>query len=181
MIKWLMRQLATSFWRIFAGNPDTLMCGVSSLTGTRSLPLRPALPNHGTPAGVTKVLGIESRGFLLGGAAALQLECGFVAIRKSDGLLPGPKLTVEAEPDYRGRRHQLRMQAILTTSDRVLLVDDWAEHGSQAHVARRLVEAAGATFLGVSLLVDQLTAETRSTLGTVTSLVTAEKLELSSD
>lgn len=40
--------------------------------------------------GVTRVVGIESRGFLLGAAAAVGLDVGFVAIRKSDGLLPGP-------------------------------------------------------------------------------------------
>jgi adenine phosphoribosyltransferase len=127
-------------------------------------------------SGVTKVLGIESRGFILGGAAALQLATGFVAVRKSDGLLPGPKIDVETEPDYRGRRHRLRMQAILTPTDRVLLVDDWAERGSQALAARRLVEHAGATFLGTSLLIDQLTASARTALGTVTSLVTADEL-----
>jgi adenine phosphoribosyltransferase len=126
--------------------------------------------------GVTRVLGIESRGFLLGGAAALRLATGFVAVRKSDGLLPGPKLDIESEPDYRGRRHRLRMQAILTPADRVLLVDDWAEYGSQALAARHLVEAAGATFLGTALVIDQLTASTRTALGTVTSLVTADEL-----
>lgn len=125
---------------------------------------------------VTKVLGIESRGFLLGGAVSLALASGFVAVRKSDGLLPGPKLTLDTDPDYRGRRHHLRMQAILTPADRVLMVDDWAERGSQARAARRLVESSGATFLGASVLVDQLTNETRSALGTVTALVSADEL-----
>lgn len=126
--------------------------------------------------GVTKVLGIESRGFILGGAAALGLEAGFVAVRKTDGLLPGPKLRVESEPDYRGNRHHLRMQSILAPSDRVLLVDDWAELGSQAAAARELVRLAGATFLGVALLVDQLTEEIRASLIRVTALVTADEL-----
>lgn len=127
-------------------------------------------------SGVTKVLGIESRGFLLGGAAALRLGTGFVAVRKGGGLLPGPKVTVEAPPDYRGIRHILRMQNTLTSVDRVLLVDDWAGRGSQALAARHLVKATGAEFLGASLLVDQLSTDVRATLGDVTSLVTADEL-----
>lgn len=126
--------------------------------------------------GLTKVLGIESRGFLLGGAASLALGAGFVAVRKTDGPLPGPKLATQTNVDYRGRRHRLRMQAVLQPADRVLLVDDWAEHGSQALAARQLVESAGPAFVGVSVLVDQLSDPARSALGTVTALVTAEEL-----
>jgi len=125
---------------------------------------------------VTKVLGIESRGFLLGGAAALALRVGFVAVRKSDGLLPGPKVSVESDEDYRGRRHRLRMQDVLQPSDRVLMVDDWAERGSQAAAAQHLVESAGATFLGISVLVDQMTPGARSGLRAVTALVRADQL-----
>jgi adenine phosphoribosyltransferase len=150
-------------WRVFAD--QTTFAAVIS-----------AIVEPWRDSGVTKVLGIESRGFLLGGAAALQLATGFVAIRKSDGLLPGPKLSVETAPDYRGRRHLLRMQALLNPEDRVLLVDDWAERGSQAFAARHLVESAGARFLGLSVLVDQLTADARTKIGIVTALVTADEL-----
>jgi adenine phosphoribosyltransferase len=99
-----------------------------------------------------------------------------VAVRKEDGLLPGAKVVTEADEDYRGRRHRLRMQAVLTPRDRVLMVDDWAERGSQARATRSLVESSGATFLGVSLLVDQLDPATRSALGRVTALATADDL-----
>lgn len=51
---------------------------------------------------VTRVVGIESRGFLLGGAAAVSLGVGFVAVRKAGGLLPGPKVTAAAGADYPG-------------------------------------------------------------------------------
>lgn len=68
--------------------------------------------------GVTHVVGIESRGFLLGGATAVVLGAGFVAIRKSGtGLLPGPKVHASALPDYRGLAHDLRMQAVLGTGE----------------------------------------------------------------
>lgn len=150
-------------WRVFADG-DALAAVVAGLAG----PWR--------DRGVTRVVGVESRGFLLGAAAAVQLGVGFVAVRKAAGLFPGAELTAESEEDYRGFRHVLRMQAVLTPGDRVLLVDDWAERGSQAHAARRLVESAGATFLGVSLLVDQLPRDTARALGRVTALVTADEL-----
>jgi adenine phosphoribosyltransferase len=89
---------------------------------------------------VTKVAGIESRGFILGTAASLLLDVGFVPIRKGDGLFPGPKAVAEAAVDYRGNRHTLRMQrSAVGGDDRVLLVDDWIETGSQARAAQMLV------------------------------------------
>jgi adenine phosphoribosyltransferase len=132
-------------------------------------------------AGLTHVAGIESRGFLLGAATAVALEVGFVAIRKDGtGLLPGPKVTTKAREDYRGNQHDLRMQSGLTDADSVLLVDDWAERGSQALAARELVGLCGATFAGVSLVVDMLTDAVRTELGRVTSLVRAHELGPSS-
>lgn len=128
-------------------------------------------------SGVSKVAGIESRGFLLGGPMALQLGVGFVAIRKADGLLPGPKHAVVTKPDYRGSVHRLRMQQVLTADDRVLLVDDWAERGSQALAARGLVEASGATFLGLAVIVDQLDDTCSADLN-VTRIIRAEELPL---
>jgi adenine phosphoribosyltransferase len=128
-------------------------------------------------AGVTHVLGIESRGFLLGSAVAVNLGVGFLAVRKEEGLLPGPKLSVTSEPDYRGRVHQLRMQQTLGPGDVALLVDDWAEKGAQASAVRQLVEMTGAGFAGVSVAVDQLDDSTRHSLGLVTALVRFEDLE----
>ena len=128
-------------------------------------------------AGSTHVVGIESRGFLLGAAVAVELAVGFVAIRKGGtGLLAGPKVTARAKPDYRGTSHELRMQMVLRAGDRVLLVDDWAERGSQAAAARALVESCGATWLGASVIVDQLSDDSRARVGPVTSLVTADEL-----
>ncbi|MFC4944675.1 phosphoribosyltransferase [Pseudonocardia sp. GCM10023141] len=134
-----------------------------------------------TTSGVTRVVGIESRGFLLGGACAVALDVGFVAIRKERGLLPGPKVTAWSDEDYRRQRHNLRMQRAVGPSDRVLLVDDWAERGSQARAAAQLVDACGATFVGVSIIVDQLSIDVRATLAHVTSIVTAEELGLPDD
>jgi len=128
-------------------------------------------------AGVTAVCGIESRGFLLGGAVAVELGAGFVAVRKADGLFPGEKLVRETAPDYRGRRHLLRMQrSALAAGDRVLLVDDWIETGSQALALRELVTEAGAELAGCAVLVDQLDPAMRSRLGRVHGVVAAGDL-----
>lgn len=131
-------------------------------------------PWRGT--GVTHVVGIESRGFLLGAAVAVNLGVGFQAVRKSDGMLPGPKLSAVSAADYRGHEHLLRMQNVIGPGDVGLLVDDWAERGAQARAVCELVELAGARFAGVSVLVDQLSDDVRATLGRVTSLVRAADL-----
>ena len=129
----------------------------------------------------TKVAGIEARGFILGGAVATELGIGFVAIRKEAGLFPGEKVSRAAAVDYRGTEHTLRLQrTALEPGDRVVLVDDWAERGAQALAARELIEEAGATFAGLSLVVDQLEDEVRERIGHVHSLVRAEDLGPSS-
>ncbi len=118
---------------------------------------------------VTKVAGIESRGFIVGTAAALGLGVGFVPIRKSEGLFPGPKLTAVADPDYRGNSHTLRIQrAALRGEDRVLLADDWIETGNQARAAKQLVESCGARLIGVATIVSEANSEMLSELGRVT-------------
>lgn len=129
-----------------------------------------------TDAGITAVVGIEARGFLLGAAVATRLGAGFHAVRKAGTLFPGDKLTTRTEPDYRGTRHDLALRTTLNSDDVVLLVDDWAERGAQATAARDLVTQTGARWAGVSLLVDQLDDTTRGRLGAVTALVSADDL-----
>jgi adenine phosphoribosyltransferase len=126
---------------------------------------------------VTKVCGVESRGFLLGGAAAVALGVGFVAIRKRGALFPGMKHEIESDPDYRGMRHGLQIQQeSVRPGDRLLLVDDWVERGSQASAAQELVQACGGVLVGVAVVVDQLTEQRRDRLPPVTSLVTSAEL-----
>ncbi|MGH8986277.1 MAG: phosphoribosyltransferase [Acidimicrobiia bacterium] len=151
-------------WRLFDDAP-TLAAVVS------------ALAEPWADAGITKVCGIEARGFVLAGGVALRLGAGFAAIRKAPALFPGEKLTLDAAPDYRGRTWRLQIQrAGLGRDDRVILVDDWAERGSQAVTARRLIEGCGAVFVGTSLVVDQLRDDVRARLGQVSSIVRHEDL-----
>jgi adenine phosphoribosyltransferase len=126
--------------------------------------------------GVTKVAGLEARGFIFAAAAALELSAGFVAIRKPGSIHPGPKEQVVTGPSWRGNEVTLVVQrAAIADGDRVLLVDDWAETGNQALGARLLIEACGGTYVGLSLLVDQLDNDTRERLAPVYSVVTASE------
>ena len=128
-------------------------------------------------ASVDKIAGIESRGFLLGAAVAAHLRVGFVAIRKSEGLYPGETFTADTAADYRGRRHTFRLQrAALRDGERVGLVDDWFETGSQGLIARALVERAGGTYAGASIIVDQLPLERRRELEPCHALIDAREL-----
>ena len=123
------------------------------------LSLVAALAHPYRDSGITKVAGIEARGFILGAAVALELRTGFVAIRKEGGIFPGDKLTSDTPPDYRQQSTRLRLQRdSLQSDDLVLLVDDWFETGSQALTAKSLIEGAGAEFVGSSVIVDQLDA-----------------------
>lgn len=126
---------------------------------------------------VQKVAGIEGRGFVLATAVALELEVGFAAIRKPGSIHPGPKVELTAPPDWRGRETLLRLQRhVIAPDENVLLVDDWAETGSKALTARRMIEACGGRYVGLSLLVDQLTAERRKELAPVAAVALASEL-----
>jgi adenine phosphoribosyltransferase len=128
-------------------------------------------------ADVDKVGGIEARGFVLATAVALELGAGFVAIRKPGSVHPGPKVELAAPPDWRGLETVLRLQRhVIASSDRVLVVDDWAETGSKALTARRLIESCGARYAGLSLLVDQLSKDVRDELEPVAAVALASEL-----
>ena len=136
-----------------------------------------ALADPFREAGVTGVAGVESRGFIIGCAVALELGVGFVAIRKREGLFPGEKAEVRAEPDYRDQRWTLRMQrAAVAPGDQLLLVDDWIETGSQARAAKQLVESCGGELAGMAVMVDQSSPEVRDSFRRFVALVRAEDL-----
>ena len=128
--------------------------------------------------GVTSVVAVESRGFVLGAAVALRLGVGLVGVRKPGGLFAGEKLEVRAAADYRGHEWTLRMQkAAVSKGDRLLLVDDWIETGSQARAVKLLVEMGGGTLAGAAAMVDQSSPETRAGFAKFVALVRAEELQ----
>ncbi|MFC4729660.1 adenine phosphoribosyltransferase [Coralloluteibacterium thermophilus] len=107
-------------------------------------PWRPAPPDL--------VAGIESRGFILGAAAATLLGCGFVPVRKP-GKLPAEVLHETYALEYGSDRLEVHADAA-RPGQRVLLVDDVLATGGTLAAARRLVERLGATLAGAAVLVE---------------------------
>ncbi|MEO1481195.1 MAG: adenine phosphoribosyltransferase [Myxococcota bacterium] len=101
---------------------------------------------------VTKVLGIESRGFILGGAIAHQLSVGFVPARKP-GKLPGEAIHEDYALEYGTDRLEIHTDA-LAPGDSVLIVDDLIATGGTATAAANLVEKAGATVHACCFVID---------------------------
>lgn len=99
---------------------------------------------------VDKVLGIESRGFILGVPVALRLGVGFVPVRKA-GKLPGRTHVAAYDLEYGQAMVEIQQDA-LRPGDRVLVVDDVVATGGTAEAAARLVEMSGAKVAGHSFL-----------------------------
>ena len=97
------------------------------------------------------VAGIDALGFILGTAVAVQCKKGFVPVRKG-GKLPVPVDDVIVI-DYTGERKTLEVRKdAFTRGQRVLVVDEWIETGSQILGAIQLIEGQGATVAGVAAL-----------------------------
>jgi adenine phosphoribosyltransferase len=101
---------------------------------------------------VTHVLGIEARGFILGGAVAMSLGVGFVPARKP-GKLPWERTTEAYDLEYGSDALEAHRDAV-SSGDRVLVVDDVLATGGTAQAAGQLVTALGATLVGWSFLLE---------------------------
>jgi adenine phosphoribosyltransferase len=102
--------------------------------------------------GITKVVAIESRGFVLGAPAALALGAGLVLVRKPSKL-PASTRRVEYQLEYGTDVLEMHADA-LTASDRVLIVDDVLATGGTAAATAWLVEQAGSQLVGIGLLIE---------------------------
>lgn len=118
-------------------------------------------------AGVTVVVAPEARGFVAGALCATSLGVGFVAARKPGEPRPGDRIYVESKPDWRGRRVTFSVAHVLGPDDRVLLVDDWIETGSQATAIADAIEQMGASIVGTSVIIDQAPSSIRAALNVV--------------
>ncbi|HOS39689.1 MAG TPA: adenine phosphoribosyltransferase [Spirochaetota bacterium] len=98
------------------------------------------------------VVGLEARGFILGGAVAYQLGKGFVPIRKK-GKLPAEKESHEYELEYGTDIIEIHKDA-LKKGDRVLVVDDLLATGGTALASAHLIEKVGGKVVEMSFIVD---------------------------
>ena len=101
---------------------------------------------------VDKVVGIEARGFIVGGAVAHQLQAGFVPARKM-GKLPWETVSQEYELEYGTDAIQIHTDCI-EPGEKVLVVDDLIATGGSAEAALRLVGQVGGEIVGCSFVVD---------------------------
>jgi adenine phosphoribosyltransferase len=125
---------------------------------------------------VSAVIGVEARGFVFGALAARSLDVGLVLARKPGSVHPDAVSEAASEPDWRGRMTEVRIsRRAVRPGDRLLLVDDWIETGSQARTVRSLVERLGSRFVGVSAVVDDTDGIVRRTLN-VRSIVRSSEL-----
>ena len=102
--------------------------------------------------GVTRVVGIESRGFLFGTPVAERLGAGFVPIRKP-GKLPAAKVSQRYDLEYGTDEIQMHADAV-AAGDRVLLIDDLLATGGTMAAACQLVRRLGATVVGVAFVIE---------------------------
>ena len=107
-------------------------------------------PYAGQP--IDKVVGLEARGFILGGAIAHQLGTGFVPVRKK-GKLPGTTISQDYKLEYGEAILEIHDDAI-EAGERILVVDDLLATGGTAEAGIKLIERLGGDIVGCSFIVD---------------------------
>ena len=118
--------------------------------GFKATITRMAEPYRTVP--VDAVAGIEARGFILGGAIADRLGCGFIPIRKK-GKLPWKTIGQEYTLEYGVDVIEIHEDAI-KPGERILIVDDLIATGGTALAAAKLVRRSGGTIVGATFIVD---------------------------
>ena len=101
---------------------------------------------------IDQVIGIESRGFILGAAVANALGCGFVPVRKP-GKLPGATHKEAYSLEYGDNALEIHQDAC-ANKQRILIVDDVLATGGTAKAAASLVERCGGVIRGIACLIE---------------------------
>ena len=112
--------------------------------------------------GVDAVVGIESRGFILGAAVADRLGAGFVLVRRP-GKLPGRTTQVSYDLEYGSDSLELHVGSI-EAGQRVLIVDDLLATGGTARATCDLIRSAGGKVEGMAFLIELVELEGRKKL-----------------
>jgi adenine phosphoribosyltransferase len=101
---------------------------------------------------VDAVAGIEARGFIIGGAVADRLGCGFIPVRKK-GKLPWRTVGQEYALEYGTDTVEIHADAI-TEGRRILVVDDLIATGGTAEAAAKLIRRLGGEIVGAAFIID---------------------------
>lgn len=110
------------------------------------------IADHFRDAGITKVVGPEARGFMIGVPVALELGAGFIPARKP-GKLPRETFSVSYELEYGSDSLEIHRDAI-QPGDRVLIVDDLIATGGTAAAAGKLIQEVGGTLVGYACILE---------------------------
>ena len=111
---------------------------------------------------VDAVVGVESRGFILGAAVADRLRVGFIPVRKP-GKLPSQTVSESYELEYGVDALEIHDDAI-ASGERILIVDDLLATGGTARATVALVKQSGAQVVGLSFLIELVDLDGRSKL-----------------
>lgn len=103
-------------------------------------------------AGISKVAGIDARGFILGGAMAVELATGFLPLRKP-GKLPFDTHSEAYDLEYGTDELHMHVDGV-SQGERVLLVDDLIATGGTAEAGLKLLRRGGADIVAATFLVD---------------------------
>ncbi len=124
---------------------------------------------------IQKVVGIESRGFIIGAVLAYRLNAGFVPIRKP-GKLPSETIREEYKLEYGTDAVEIHKDAI-TSGERILIHDDLLATGGTINAACKLVKNLNGHIVGVSFLIELAFLDGRKLLKDyeVYSLITYDK------
>jgi adenine phosphoribosyltransferase len=101
---------------------------------------------------INKVVGLEARGFILGGAIAHQMSVGFVPIRKK-GKLPGTTISQAYTLEYGEAIVELH-DDVIQPGEKILLVDDLLATGGTAEAGIKLLERLGGEIISCAFVVD---------------------------
>jgi adenine phosphoribosyltransferase len=113
--------------------------------------------------GIRAVVGIESRGFILGSAVADRINAGFIPVRKL-GKLPAACIRATYELEYGTDSLEMHRDAI-EHGQRVIVVDDLLATGGTARATVNLVKQIGGVVEGVAFLIELVALNGRSKLG----------------
>jgi adenine phosphoribosyltransferase len=111
---------------------------------------------------IDKVVGVESRGFLVGAPLAYKLGVGFVPIRKG-GKLPAETMGHDYELEYGSDRVEIHKDAI-GKGERILLVDDLIATGGTALASAALIEKLGGEVVECAFIIDLISLGGRARL-----------------
>jgi len=115
---------------------------------------------------IDKIVGIESRGFIFGGAMAYKLGCGFIPVRKP-GKLPYDSVKEEYSLEYGTNTLEIHTDAV-KKGERVLIVDDLLATGGTARAAAKKIKKIGGKIISIDFLIELEFLKGRENLGNYT-------------